>query len=184
MLMARNYAFAPFKPAAMVDPIPARLAATPEQEAALRAQGILPISVESVERHGADYPYSAPQIFQGVTNLDDVVAELAAGALIQVGGFRMFRNTAGDRFRFWMETSNPDTFDLLQFQFRINGLSFMQQQFFTRPMITNMQNFFRQIPSQALVQLVVGLRPGAVLIPPLGTLEVQIFVDAYQAKFQ
>lgn len=184
MLMARNRAFTPFNPARMVDPVPGRLVATPAEEAAMRAKGIEPISVASVERHGADYPYPAPQIFQGVTNLDDILAQLQAGGMVSLGGFRTIRNTVADRFRFWIETANPDTFALLRFMLLVNGLPFVQQQFFTLPFVVNMQGFFRQVPSQALLEVVVGLRPGAVPIPPLGTIEVQIFADAYQGKFQ
>lgn len=184
MLMARNRAFTPFNPVRGATPIPVRLTASPAQEAAMRRQGVLPVPVEGFERHGADYPYPTPQVFQSRTDLDDSLAALLAGGLVTIGSFRMFRNTVGDKLRFWWETENPDSFDLLQFQFQVNGQAFMQQQFFTRPFVITMQPFFREIKSQAVVSLVAGLRAGAAPLPPLGSIEVQIFVDGYQAKFQ
>lgn len=164
--------------------IPSRVTTTPAQEAELRRQGVPPAEVEAFERHGGDYPEPYPQVFQARVNLDDQLATLIAGGLITIGAFRMIRNTVGDRLRFWMETENPDTFDLLQFQMRINGTPFMQQQFFTLPFVVNMQSFFRRIGSQANVELVASLRPAAAPLPPIGQMEVQIFVDGYQGKFQ
>lgn len=182
--MARNRAFTPFDPTRMVSPIPARLATSDAQEARLRAMGVPSASQQAFERSGADYPYPAPQVIQTRVDLDDGLAALIAGGTITLAGFRMFKNTAADRLRFFISTANPDTFSLLRFQLQVNGQSFVQQQFFTLPFIVNMQPFYREIKSQASVAIVAGLQPGAAPLPPLGTIETQIFVDSYQAKFQ
>ena len=184
MIVARNRAFTPFDPSRMPGPLPSRVVTTPAQEAALRRAGVEPLSSASFQRHGPDYPYPAPQIVQTRTNLDDGLAALLIGGTIPIAQFRLFRNTVGDHLRFWVETSNPDSFGLLQFQLTINGLPFTQQQFFTLPFVVNMQGFYREMKSQALVALVAGLRAGAAPLPPLGTIDGQIFVDSYQAKFQ
>jgi len=182
--MARNRAFTPFNPSRAPGGVPARITTDPATERELQRRGVLPEDLAARERHGADYPESTPQIVQQQTSLDDNLATLIAGGLIQVAAFRMFKNTVGDRLRFWMQTENPDTFDLLRFQMRINGQPFIQQQFFTQPFIQNMQGFFRRIRSQASVELIAGLRPGAIPIAPIGTMVAQIFVDGYQGKFE
>lgn len=173
-LIARNFAFTPFKPNRMVGPIPAQLTKPAEDQSFVTGP---------YERHGANYPYPVPQIFQARLNLDDSLADLNAGGKVQIGGFRMNKNTAADAIKFLVETSDPSTFQMLQFALEINGQPFSQQQFFTLPFPEGPERFFREVISQANVGIVAQARAGAVLVPPLGTAEIHVFVDAYQGKF-
>lgn len=182
-LIARNFAFTPFRPRRMAGPIPQQLTAPPEVAEKLGQEDIGAYGSGPYQRHGAAYPYPVPQIFQARLNLDDSLADLNAGGKVQIGGFRMNKNTAADAIKFLVETSDPSTFQMLQFALEINGLPFSQQQFFTLPFPEGPERFFREVISQANVGIVAQARAGAVLVPPLGTAEIHVFVDAYQGKF-
>lgn len=183
-LLARNFAFTPFKPQRMVGPLPSSVTATPEVKQQLERQGVESMATRPFERQGTDYPYPEPQIFQARVSLDDNINALNAGAKVTLGGFRLAKNTAADAVRFIVDTNAEATFQALRFALEINGKGFIQQQFFTLPFPEGVpQNFFREVISQASVNVIVQIRPGAVLIPPLGTADLQVFVNAYQGKF-
>lgn len=182
-LLYRNYAFTPYKPNLRISPVPARLTASPMQERQLRNAGYLPVGVEAFEREGANYPAPLPQVVQQETNLDDLLADLLAGGQVVLAQNVMAKSTAADRFRFFVQTANPDTFDLLNVGLLIDGQAFIKQQAFTAAFPDGMELFFRRMQSDSTVQVVARLRPGAIPVPPLGTVQAHLFIDAYQGKF-
>lgn len=183
LLLARNRAFTPYNGQMTPMPIQARLLSTPRQEQLLRRMGELPVSIEAFERHGSDYPGTYPQILQQRTNLDDVLGDLLVGGVVNIGTFRLNKGTVADRLRFWMDTAIDDTFQLLQFTVTVNGQPFTQQNNFTLPFVQGPETFFRRMISLSQVGIQASLRPGAVPLPPIGLIDVQMFVDAYTGKF-
>lgn len=181
--MARNYAFAPYNPLMRIAPVPARLTTSIAREKQLRNMGVLPVSIQAFEREGTNYPSSLPQIVQREVNLDDELANLAAGGQVTLAELILAKSTAADKFRFFVETSMDETFDLLNIAMLVNGQPFIQQQFFTRAFVDGMEQFFRKMDSESTISIVATLRPGAIPVPPVGTVFTQLFIDAYQGKF-
>lgn len=183
-LMARNRAFTPYNPLLRVYPIPGRIATTRKQEEILRQQGVQPVSIESFERHGSDYPATVPHTLQAEFDMDDAAPALLLGATIPIAEIVIAKSVAADKFRVFIDTAMEDTFNQLLFQVTISGVPFIRQQFFTQPFINGMQEFHRRFETDNVVRVIAGLRPDVIPILPFGSISVQLFIDAYQGKFR
>lgn len=182
-LQNKNRQFTPFRPERYIAPVPLRATASPQEQAALRKAGVPSLKIEAFEREGAEYPETLPQIVQTSINIDDIAVQIAAGGGVNIAAIRLAKSTVADKFQLLIQTSIPDTFDLFRFSVEINGNPFIQQQFFTQP-FQMLKEFYRKMDTETLIAVVMRLRPGAIIVPPLGTVATQLYVDAYQGKFR
>lgn len=182
-LFARNKAFTPYRPERFISPVPVRATASPSEIEALERAGVQPLPIEAFEREGAAYPETLPQFTQTSVSIDDNVGILNIGGRIPVAQVVLAKSTAADKFELLIQTSIPTTFDLLRFAVEINGKPFIQEQFFTQA-FQQLKQFFRKMDTETTIAVVMSLRPGAVLVPPLGIVTTQLYIDAYQGKFR
>lgn len=173
----------PYMPARQISPVPLRATATPAEVEAMRKAGVPPLKIEAFEREGAAYPETLPQFVQTSVNIDDTLGSIIAGGRVSIAELELAKSTAADKFELLIQTSIPTVFELFRFAVEINGQSFIQQQFFTQP-FQRLKKFFRKMDTETTIAVVMSLRPGAILVPPLGSITTQLYIDAYQGKFR
>lgn len=119
--------------------------------------------------------------------IDLAIADIPIASL--PGGFEFLPlilapGTAADELRVdWLFTvpAQESVFDI---DIRVNGQPFINRRW-TKPYNqTQLINFFRKMDTESRVSMYLVLKPGAVLVPPLGNICAWIVVDGYRAAYR
>lgn len=129
------------------------------------------------------YPEPMIQHAEGDIRLDDFDPAGFANGL-PILELRLAQGSSADKMRVDWGFSNPAQATVFDFDIRVNGTPFINNRFRKPYNSTYPIEFFRKMDTQTMIQFFLVLKPGAVIVPPLGNICTWLIIDGYRGTYR